>query len=72
MSNFINPQVLAAESLDQLEYELVAGNLMYRDRTNEYSNVRGKKVGDKVDIRIVSDFVVDEFTSTISSKFYIF
>lgn len=68
MSNFINPQVLAAESLDQLEYELVAGNLMYRDRTNEYSNVRGKKVGDKVDIRIVSDFVVDEFTSAINTQ----
>lgn len=62
MSNFINPSVLAAEVLDQLEYELVAGNLMYRDRTDEFANVRGKKVGDTVDIRTVTDFTVNEFT----------
>lgn len=63
MSNFINPQVLAAEALDQLEYELVAANLMYRDRTEMFTSVRGLKVGDTVSIRTVTDFVTDEFTA---------
>lgn len=64
MSNFINPQVVAAEALDQLEYELVAANLMYRDRTDDFANSRGLKVGDNVKVRTVTDFVVDEFTGT--------
>jgi hypothetical protein len=61
MSNFINPSVLAAEALDQLDYELVAGSLVYRDKTAEFSNVRGLKVGDSVSIRTVTDFRTDEF-----------
>jgi hypothetical protein len=64
MSNFINPSVLAAEALDQLDYELVAGSLVYRDKTNEFANVRGLKVGDSVSIRTVTDFRTDEFTGT--------
>jgi len=68
MSNFINPRVLAAESLDQLDYELVAGTLMYRDRTEDFANVRGKKVGESVDIRTVTDFETDEFTGTINTQ----
>lgn len=64
MSNFINPSVLAAEALDQLDYELVAGSLVYRDKTNEFANVRGLKVGDSVTIRTVTDFRTDEFTGT--------
>lgn len=59
--NFINPSVLAAEALDQLDYELVAGNLMYRDRTNDFANVRGMKVGEFISVRTVSDFVTNEF-----------
>lgn len=62
MSNFINPSVLAAEALDQLEYELVAGNLVYRDRTEEFSTVRGLKVGDSITIRTVTDLATSEFT----------
>lgn len=62
MSNFINPSVLAAESLDQLDYELVAGNLVYRDRTTDFSLSNGLKVGDTVTIRTVSDFQTNEFT----------
>lgn len=63
MSNFINPQVLAAEALDQLDYELVAGSLVYRDRTSDFSNVRGMKVGDFINIRTVTDFETTEFTA---------
>lgn len=63
MSNFINPSILASMALDQLEYELVAGQLLYRDRTNEFANVRGLKVGDMVSIRTVTDFVTDEFVA---------
>ncbi len=63
MSNFINPQVLAAEALDQLDYELVAGSLVYRDRTSDFSNVRGMKVGDFISIRTVTDFQTNEFTA---------
>ena len=62
MSNFINPSVLAAESLDQLDYELVAGGLMYRDRTEDFASVRGLKVGSAVTIRTVSEFETTEFT----------
>lgn len=62
MSNFINPSILAAEALDQLEYDLIAGNLMYRDRTADFANSRGLKVGDAVTIRTVTDFRTDEFT----------
>ena len=63
MSNFINPSVLAAEALDQLEYELVAGNLVYRDRSSDFSSSRGLKVGDSVQIRTVTDFETNEFTA---------
>lgn len=64
MSNFINPQVVAAEALDQLDYELVAGSLVYRDRTEDFANSRGHKVGDTVTIRTVTDFVTNEFTGS--------
>ncbi len=63
MSNFINPSVLAAEALDQLEYELVAGNLVYRDRSSDFAASRGLKVGDSVQIRTVTDFRTDTFTA---------
>lgn len=63
MSNFINPSVLAAEALDQLDYELVAGNMVYRDRTADFAAVRGLKVGDTVTIRTVTDFQTNEFTA---------
>lgn len=64
MSNFNNPSVIAAEALDQLDYELVAGSLMYRDRTEDFSSVRGLKVGDTVSIRTVTDLATTEFTGT--------
>lgn len=63
MSNFINPQVLAAEALDQLDYELVAGSLVYRDRTTDFSAVRGMKVGEFINIRTVTDFETNEFSA---------
>ena len=62
MSNFIPPQVVAAEALDQLDYELVAGSLMYRDKTDDFSTVRGMKVGEFITVRTVTDFRTDEFT----------
>lgn len=68
MSNFINPQVIAAEALDQLDYELVAGSLMYRDRTEDFGSVRGLKVGNSVNIRTVTDLTADEFTGTVNTQ----
>ena len=62
MSNFIPPQVVAAEALDQLDYELVAGSLVYRDKTSDFANVRGMKVGEYITVRTVTDFRTDEFT----------
>ena len=62
MSNFINPSVLAAESLDQLSYDLIAGNIVYKDKTADFSSSAGYAVGDTVTIRTVSDFDVTEFT----------
>lgn len=59
--NYINPSVLAAEALDQLDYELVAGSLVYRDKTADFSTVRGMKVGKTIDIRTVSDFETTDF-----------
>lgn len=68
MSNFINPSVLAAEALDQLDYELVAGSLVYRDRGADFGTSRGLKVGDTVTIRTVSDFETVEFSGTSPSE----
>lgn len=68
MSNFINPQVLAAEALDQLDYSLVAGSLVYRDRTADFSNVRGQKVGDTISIRTVTDMETTEFSGTTQTQ----
>lgn len=68
MSNFINTSVVAAEALDQLDYELVAGKLVYRDRTSDFATVRGLKVGDAVTIRTVTDLRTDEFTGTAGTQ----
>ncbi len=61
MANFLNPQMVASEILAQIEYELVIGNLMYRDRTAEFGTARGLKVGDFVNFRTVTDFRTDQF-----------
>lgn len=62
MSNFINPSVLAAESLVQLEYDLVAGNLVYRDNTSDFSSEGGYAKGDTVTIRTATDLETNEFS----------
>lgn len=67
-NNFVNPSVLAAEVLDQLEYELVAANLLYRDRTADFGMNNGFKIGDTVTVKTVPAYSVDEFTSTISKQ----
>lgn len=68
MSNFLNPSMLSSMILEQLEYELVIGRLMYRDQTTDFSSVRGLKVGSSVDFRTATDFRVDEFTSSIATQ----
>ena len=45
MSNFINPSILAAESLDQLDYELVAGALVFRDKSSDFAAQGGYESG---------------------------
>lgn len=64
MSNFINPSVLAAESLDQLDYDLVAGSLVYRDKTSDFGAAGGYAKGDTVNIRTSTDLQTNEFTGT--------
>ena len=60
--------IIAAEVLDQLEYELVAANLMYRDVTSDFSTVNGFKVGESVKVRTVPAYRTDEFAGTINPQ----
>lgn len=57
--------MIAAEALVQLENQLVAANLMYRDKTADFGSVGGYRVGDSVNIKTRPDFEVQEFTTAV-------
>lgn len=66
--SLVNVAMIASESLMQLEYQLVAGALMYRDKTADFSKVGGYAVGNSVSIKTRPDFRVDEFAGSINRQ----
>ena len=67
-SNFINVNMIAAEALRQLEYELVALRLAYRDKTADFGKVGGYAVGESVTVKTRPAYETDEFGGTISTQ----
>ena len=61
-SNFVNVSMIAAEALRQLEYELVALRLAYRDKTADFSKVGGYAVGESVTVKTRPAYETDEFS----------
>jgi len=66
--SLVNVATIASEALMQLEYQLVAGALMYRDKTADFNKVGGYAVGNSVSIKTRPDFRVDEFSGSISRQ----
>ena len=65
-NKFLTVSQIAAESLSVLQDQLVAGNLLYRDKTSDFGlSKNGYKVGDTVRVRQGTAFAVNEFSSTI-------
>ena len=64
----ITVDMIAAETLLQLQDQLVFGNLLYRDKTSDFGNVQGFAVGDSVKIRQNTAFQVDEFSGTVNRQ----
>lgn len=67
-SNFVTVNMIASEALRQLEYELVALRLAYRDKTADFGKVGGYAVGESVTIKTRPSYETDEFTSSISTQ----
>jgi len=59
----INPSRVAAEALSVLSDELVIGNLIYRDKQQEFAKQDGYAVGDTVNIKQRPDYEAKEFTA---------
>ena len=68
VSNFINVNMIAAEALRQLEYELVALRLAYRDKTSDFGKVGGYAVGETVTVKTRPAYETDEFSGTINTQ----
>jgi len=64
----ITVDMIAAETLLQLQDQLVFGNLLYRDKTSDFGDVQGFAVGDSVKIRQNTAFQVDEFAGTVNRQ----
>ncbi|MGX2959500.1 P22 phage major capsid protein family protein [Peribacillus sp. JNUCC 23] len=60
-NQLITPQIVAKESLMVLENNMVLGNLVHRDYSNEFVN----GVGDTVNVRKPATFITNEFTTQI-------
>jgi len=68
-NSYLTVSQIAAESLTVLEDSLVAGNLLYRDKTSDFGLAKnGYKVGDTVRVRQGTEFAVNDFTSTITKQ----
>lgn len=64
MSNtFITPQTIAREAIMVLENNLVMGNLIHKEYSQDF---QGAKKGDTITIRKPATFTVNEFSSSIS------
>lgn len=62
-NTFLTPDIIARESLMLLSNNLVAANLVHRDREQDFT---GAKVGDTITVRRRANFSVDEFSSSIN------
>jgi len=61
--------VIAAESMRVLEHELVIGSLLYRDRTQDFTQKsNGWAVGDTIDVKTPTEYEVDSFSGTINKQ----
>lgn len=67
-SNFVNVNTIASESLMQLENELVALRLAYRDKTADFGKVGGYAVGESVTVKTRPAYETDEFSGTIQTQ----
>ena len=68
-NKFLTVSQIANESLSVLEDSLVAGNLLYRDKTADFGlSKNGYKVGDTVRVRQGTEFAVKEFAGTIEKQ----
>ena len=67
-NNFVNVSMIAMEALRQLEFELVALSLAYRDKTSDFGQVGGYAVGDTVSIKTRPSYATDEFSGTINTQ----
>jgi len=67
-TNFVNVSTIASEALMQLENELVALRLAYRDKTADFGKVGGYAVGESVTVKTRPAYETDEFSSTISTQ----
>lgn len=63
-TNFITMDVIASEALMQLENRLVAANLLYRDKTSDFSSDRGYAVGNTVRIKTRPEYETKEFAGS--------
>lgn len=62
-NSLVNVSQIAAEALVGMESNLVAANVMYTDKTADFSKVGGYSVGESVSIKTRPSFAVDEFTA---------
>lgn len=67
-TNLITANMIASESLAQLEHETVALRLAYRDKTADFNKVGGYAVGETVTVKTRPAYETDEFTGTISTQ----
>ena len=61
-SNFLTMSTIAAESNMQMEHELVALRLAYRDKTSDFNKVGGYAVGESVSVKTRPAYETDEFS----------
>lgn len=66
--NFVNVSTIASEALMQLENELVALRLAYRDKTADFSKVGGYAVGESVTVKTRPAYDTDEFSGSIVTQ----
>lgn len=64
-----HPSVIASEALSHLEDALVIAPMAAKDVTSDFTDkANGWKVGDTVSFRTHGEYVVEEFTSTITTQ----
>ena len=62
-NSYVNPTVIAAETLTAIGDALILGNLLYRDKTTDFGKNNDYAVGDTVNIKQRPDYEVKDFTA---------